>query len=174
MPASPRVTSTYATDFPWPVHRATALAAPYSMSSGWATTASAVSQSSGSGARLIGTPSSALMNAIGIFEADRLARERRDAPARLHRVGDRTERVAEERCAGVEIGDGARDAEEPRGLRIRGRLDRRRDELDDDFARAYEGLPHTGRASSRTRRTSKPAATSASIVRASSTDHTTT
>ena len=48
MPASPRVTSRYATSLPWSVQRATALAAPYSMSSGWATTANARFQSSAS------------------------------------------------------------------------------------------------------------------------------
>src|SRR5687768_9890625 len=39
---------------PWPVQRATAAAAPYSMSSGWATTKSAVCQSSGSASKVGG------------------------------------------------------------------------------------------------------------------------
>ena len=50
IPASPRVASRYATERPSAVQRATAAAAPYSMSSGWATTASARRQSSGIGA----------------------------------------------------------------------------------------------------------------------------
>src|SRR5690606_31012765 len=49
MPAWPLVTMQYTTRLPWPVQRATAAAAPNSMSSGCATTARAVDQSSSSG-----------------------------------------------------------------------------------------------------------------------------
>ena len=51
MPASPEVTSAYATDLPAAVHAATALAVPYSRSSGWAAMQSARVQSSGKGSR---------------------------------------------------------------------------------------------------------------------------
>ena len=49
MPASPLVTMAYTTRLPWPVQRATAAAAPNSMSSGWATTQSAFVQDSSTG-----------------------------------------------------------------------------------------------------------------------------
>ena len=49
IPASPCVASRYATSLPCAVQRAIAAAAPYSRSSGWATIASARSQSSDSG-----------------------------------------------------------------------------------------------------------------------------
>ncbi len=51
MPASPLVTMAYTTRLPWPVQRATAAAAPNSMSSGWATTQSALVQDSSTGSR---------------------------------------------------------------------------------------------------------------------------
>ena len=52
IPASPRVTSRYAIVLPWLVQRAIALAAPYSRSSGCATTARARSHSSGTSVQL--------------------------------------------------------------------------------------------------------------------------
>ena len=51
-PASPLVTSAYVIRLPAAVHLAMALAAPYSRSSGWATIANPVVQSSGIGSKV--------------------------------------------------------------------------------------------------------------------------
>ena len=117
------------TRLPCAVQRATAAAAPYSMSSGWATIASARSQSSGTGSIDSRRRRDSRVTRLGRHERDRdrqparLVAQRRDPAPGLRRVLDRPEPVAEQPRARVEIGDGRR--RDPRAARRRRRSGRR-------------------------------------------------